>query len=106
MNQQITRGLSLFDLLSRSWDLSAPVKSVRFATDGSAAAFSCGDGTVAIARTEDREPPEDRIRVSADLGQATIRPRSGPPEPLVVTESLGPEAPPLAAGGPPLIGNI
>jgi len=99
MNQQITRSLSLFDLLARRWELSAEVKSIRFATDGSSAAFSCDDGTVAIARTEDREPPEDRIRVSADLGQSTIRPRSGPPEPLVISESFGPKAPPLAAIG-------
>lgn len=99
MNQQSMRNLTLFDLLARSWDLPSSSEAVRFSADGNVAAFACADGTIAIARLADAEPPEKRIRVSADLGQATIRPRERAPAPLIVTESLCAGAPPVVRFG-------
>src|SRR5262245_57205414 len=88
VNQQNMRNLTLFDLLARSWELPSSLEALRFSADGSVAAFSCADGSIAIARLADAEPPESRIRVSGDLGQATIRPREGAPAPLIVTGAL------------------
>lgn len=108
MNQQNLRSLTLFDLLARKWKCNASVEELRFSEDGSAAAFACADGTVAIATMSDAEPPEARIRVSGDLGQATIRPREKPPEPLATSRSLHDRAPPLAtlAGSNFLVGSF
>lgn len=97
VNQQTMRNLSLFDLLARTWELRSPVEAVQFNADGSALAFACGDGSIAIAPTADTEPAESRIRVSADLGQMTIRPREKPPAPLVTTGALSAGTPPIAA---------
>ena len=97
MNQQSMQNLTLFDLLARSWQRPAAVTGLRFSTDGSAVAFACADGTVAIAAVADREPPESRIRVSGDLGRTTIRPREKPPVPLIATAPLGDAGVPLAA---------
>ena len=75
MNQQNVRNLTLFDLLARNWQHPAAVENLRFSADGSTVAFACADGTVALAPISDPEPPETRIRMSADVGRATIRPR-------------------------------
>lgn len=97
MNQQSMRNLSLFDLLARTWELRSPVEAAEFNADGSALAFACGDGSIAIAPTADAEPAESRIRVSADLGQMTIRPREKPLAPVVTTGVLSASVPPIAA---------
>lgn len=97
MNQQTIRNLSLFDLLARSWKRPAPIADVRFNADGSAVAFSGTDGSIAIAPTADAEPPEQRIRVSADLGQTTIRPRKNPPAPITAAAIGDDGDAPLAA---------
>jgi WD40 repeat protein len=97
MNQQTMQNLTLFDLLARSWCRPSAIADLRFSTDGSAVAFTCVDGTVAIATVADHEPPETRIRVSNDLGQTTIRPREKPPVPLIATAAFGDGDVPIAA---------
>jgi WD40 repeat protein len=99
VNQQTMRNLTLFDLLARSWQHPSAFADIKFSADGLSAAFACEDGTVAIAALADQEPPESRIRVSGDLGQTTIRPRTQPPVPMVVTAAIGDGAVPLAARG-------
>lgn len=96
MNQQNIRNLTLFDLLARNWQCAASVDDLRFSSDGANVAFACADGTVALATISDPEPPETRIRMSADVGRATIQPRQKEPEPLVTTPRLHDGAPPLA----------
>lgn len=97
MNQQTMQNLTLFDLLARSWQRPSAIADLRFSADGSAVAFTCVDGTVAIAAVADHEPPEARIRVSNDLGQTTIRPREKPPVPLIATAAFGDGDVPLVA---------
>ncbi|MBZ9848154.1 WD40 repeat domain-containing protein [Mesorhizobium sp. CA14] len=97
MNQHALQNLTLFDLLGRSWRRPSAITDLRFSADGSAVAFSCVDGTVAIAAVADPEPPESRIRVSGDLGQTTIRPREKPTAPLIATAALGDGDLPLAS---------
>lgn len=97
MNQHAIQNLTLFDLLARSWRRPSAVADLRFSTDGSTVAFTCVDGTVAIAAVADQEPPESRIRVSGDLGQTTIRPREKLPAPLIATAALGDGDVPLAS---------
>ncbi|WP_095197940.1 WD40 repeat domain-containing protein [Mesorhizobium carmichaelinearum] len=99
MNQQTMQNLTLFDLLARSWQRPAAIADLRFSADGSAVAFTCVDGTVAIAAVADQEPPEARIRVSNDLGQTTIRPREKPPVPLIATAAFADGDVPLAVHG-------
>lgn len=99
MNQANLRNLTLFDLLARHWEGLAPVEAIRFGADNGAVAFACADGTVAIATMTDAEPPEARIRVSGDLGQAAIRPREKTPAPVAVSTVLHERAPPLVAAG-------
>jgi WD40 repeat protein len=97
MNQQTIRNLTLFDLLARSWKRPSPIADVRFSADGTAVAFSGTDGSIAIAPTTDAEPPEQRIRVSVDLGQTTIRPRKNPPAPITAAAIRNDGDAPLAA---------
>ncbi|WP_254023072.1 WD40 repeat domain-containing protein [Mesorhizobium ventifaucium] len=97
MNQHAIQNLTLFDLLARSWRRPSAVADLRFSADGSTVAFTCVDGTVAIAAVADQEPPESRIRVSGDLGQTTIRPREKLPAPLIATAVLGEGDVPLAS---------
>ena len=99
MNQQNIRNLTLFDLLARSWALPSSVEALHFGADSSVAAFACANGTIALAALSDPEPPESRVRVSADLGQTTIRPREKPVAPLIVTERLCDGAPLTAVSG-------
>lgn len=97
MNQHAIQNLTLFDLLARSWRRPSAVADLRFSLDDSTVAFTCVDGTVAIAAVADQEPPESRIRVSGDLGQSTIRPRENLPAPLIATAALGDGDVPLAS---------
>ncbi|MDK1492875.1 hypothetical protein QN219_22905 [Sinorhizobium sp. 7-81] len=98
MNQQSARNLTMFDLFARSWQRSAAVMDLRFNADGTAVAFAGADGSLAIAPLADAESPEKRIRVSADFGQTTIRPRKASAPPLTETAPLAKGTPPLAAG--------
>ena len=83
MNQQTTPNVTLFDLLARNWQRQAPVQNLCFNNDETLLAIGSADGTVALARLGDDEPPESRIVI--DNGQATIHPRHGKPSPLIST---------------------
>lgn len=99
MSRQDRQGLTLFDLLARSWRQPVAIVGLRFSGDDATVAFACADGAVKIAAVADAEPPDARIRVSADLGQAMIRPRARPPAPLIATAALAEGAPALAGAG-------
>lgn len=83
MNQQTMPNLTLFDLLARQWQRRAAIGQLCFNADGTLLAISAADGTVALARLADNEPPEARITI--EDGQTTIRPREGKPSPLIIT---------------------
>lgn len=97
MTQPSVETLTLFDLVAREWQAGAPVAELAFSRDGTALAAATMAGGVAIAAVADAEPPEARIRVSGDVGQTTIRPRTGQPVPLVALGGLADRAPALAA---------
>lgn len=97
MNQQNIRAWTLLDLLARAWLLPSPVEQTCFSVDGSTLAFSCADGSVALAPLADDEAPDKRLRVSADLGRISIRPRERPPVPLISTTVLVKRTVPLVA---------
>jgi WD40 repeat protein len=83
MSQQTMPNLTLFDLLARQWQRRAAVGQLCFNANATLLAIAAADGTVALARLADNEPPEARIAV--DNGQTTIRPREGKPSPLIST---------------------
>ncbi|MBB3454629.1 WD40 repeat protein [Rhizobium sp. BK313] len=87
MNQQPVPNVTLFDLLARNWHRPAPIRQICFNDDETLLAVVCADGSVAIARMADNEPPEARIAI--DRGQATIRPRQGKAAPLIMTRVKG-----------------
>ncbi len=80
----------LLDLLGRVWQLDQPVAGLAIAAG--AVTFALADGSVAQAPLADPEPPEQRLRVSAEDGRSTIRPRRHQPPPLS-RHSLDPGAP-------------
>lgn len=83
MNQQTIPNVTLFDLLARNWQRRAPVQNLCFNDDDTLLAIGSADGTVALARLGDNEPPESRIVI--DNGQMTIHTRQGKPSPLIST---------------------
>ncbi|WP_162683178.1 WD40 repeat domain-containing protein [Rhodobacteraceae bacterium DSL-40] len=97
MEETLTRAPTLYDLLAREWGAGSPVGALLFNADGSAVAAGLEDGSVALARLEDEEAPEKRLRLDFETGRTTIRPRERPPAPLARTEPLGEGAPVLAA---------
>ena len=74
---------TLYGLLARQWTVGAGIERITFDAAEAAAAFVLADGRVALARTEDAEPPDDRYRVAADDGRATISRRSRPVPPVI-----------------------
>lgn len=102
MNQQSRQNPTLFDLLGRCWQRPAPVASASFDRQGGCVAFAAVDGTIALAPVAEAEGPESRIRVSGDLGQMRILPRTKPPAPLTavaVQEEDAPFVMPFHEGG-------
>lgn len=87
MNQQTMPNITLFDLLARTWQNRAAIDRLCFNSDDTMLAILSADGSVALARLADNEPPESRITV--DDGQTTIRPREGRPSPLIKTRIEG-----------------
>lgn len=67
--------MSLFDLIARSWELGSVIRDVRFNVIGSSVAVSLDDGTLAFLQVKDAENSETRVRIEADTGRMTIRPR-------------------------------
>lgn len=91
-----TANSPLFDLLGRSWPLGAPVASVAMDRAGRCAVFALADGRLAVVPLDDPESPVARLRVEADTGRDTIRPRQKPPAPPVLTGPLSDTAPMIA----------
>lgn len=90
---------ALFDLMARSWRLDAPVAGVTLDSAGKTAAFALADGRLALMPLADPESAILRLRMEADSGRATIRPRERPVAPPVLTEALAQGAPMVAASG-------
>lgn len=90
---------SLFDLLARTWRLESPVASVALDSAGRTAAFAQADGRLALVPLEDPDSALGRMRVEADSGRSTIRPRLRPVAPPVMTPALAEGAAMLAASG-------
>jgi len=91
MNQNAASPPTLFKLLARDWDTGSAVRSVLFNAEQTAIAFCLADGTLALADTDDEDPPQHRIHISADDGRSTIRPRTKAIAPLRRTAPLGDE---------------
>ena len=89
----------LFDLLARSWALDTPVRSMAFDSAGKCAGFALEDGRLALMPMQDAESAQKRMRVEADSGRSTIRPREKPVAKPILTAPLSDSAPHLAASG-------
>lgn len=88
MNQQTPpQAMTLFDLISRNWDLGTEIRHVLFNAAGSSLAAWMEDGRIAFVSVKDAEHPETRVRVEADTGRASIRPRSKPLPPPVISDT-------------------
>lgn len=92
-----TAQTALFDLLARSWSLDAAITDVCLDAAGKVAGFALADGRLALAPLEDPEAPQKRMRIEADSGRSTIRPREQPVARPIVTAELSEGAPMLAA---------
>ncbi|GAB0112630.1 WD40 repeat domain-containing protein [Acidisoma sp. C75] len=87
-SQATSPSQGLFDALARSWCLPAAARSFACAADDTIVAIACADGALSLAPLADPEPPDARIRISADTGRATIQPRRASPPPLITTGPL------------------
>lgn len=74
--------LQLFDLIAREWSLPAPAAQIAFNAAGSAVAFACGDGSVHLVPTADKDSPAKRVKRAVDDARLTITPRKLPVSPL------------------------
>ncbi|WP_300581130.1 hypothetical protein [Marivita sp.] len=70
------QAMTLFDLLARSWDVETEVRSLLFNASGTSLAAVLADGRLAFVSVKDAESPDSRVRVEADTGRPSIRPRS------------------------------
>ncbi|WP_395541413.1 WD40 repeat domain-containing protein [Neotabrizicola sp. sgz301269] len=89
----------LFDLLARSWSLDAPICDVALDIAGTIAGFALENGRLALMALKDPESALNRMRVEADSGRSTIRPREKPVGTPILTSELANGAPLLAASG-------
>lgn len=94
----------LFDLLARSWTLEAGISDVAMDAAGKIAGFALEDGRLALMPIEDKESAISRMRVEADSGRSTIRPREKTVANPIMTPELATGAPLLASSG--MIGLI
>ncbi len=81
------QAMTLFDLIARSWDLETEVRGLQFNARGTSLAAVLADGRMAFVSVKDAESPDSRVRVEADTGRASIRPRSKPLPPPVYSET-------------------
>ena len=81
------QAMTLFDLIARNWDLGCAVHAVQFNASGSALVAVLADGRLAFVSVKDAESPDSRVRIEADTGRASIRPRSKPLPPPVVSDA-------------------
>lgn len=86
----------LSDLLARSWSLDAAISDVAIDKAGKVAGFALEDGRLALMAIDDPDSPMLRMRVEADSGRSTIRPREKPPAAPILTPELADNAPLLA----------
>lgn len=94
----------LFDLLARSWSLGIGICDVALDSAGKVAGFALEDGRIALMSIEDKDSPLGRMRVEADSGRSTIRPREKPVAKPILTGELSTGAALLAVSG--MIGLI
>ena len=83
----------VFDLLARSWTLEAGITDVAMDPAGKVAGFALTDGRVALMSLDDADSPFSRMRVEADSGRSTIRPREKPVAAPILTAKLAEGAP-------------
>lgn len=72
------QAMTLFDLIARTWALKTPVQSLAFNGKGSALVATLTDGRLVFVSVNDAESPDSRVRVEADTGRPSIRPRTKP----------------------------
>ena len=97
MKPEEMQNLTLFDLIARSWDLETEVSMGCFNDDETVVGFSSPGGRVTLIPLGDEEPPHSRVRISGDLGKATISPRDKAiPTPIIV-DGLGDTSPLIGA---------
>ncbi len=82
MVENSSSGMSLFDLLARSWTLDDAIVQTAFNHDDTGAVFRLASGKLALASTKDAESPKIRTRMELETGRTTIRPRENPVAPL------------------------
>ncbi len=80
------QAMTLFDLIARTWEVKTEILSVQFNASGSALSALLADGRMAFVSVKDAESPDSRVRVEADTGRSSIRPRSKPLPPPVISE--------------------
>ncbi|WP_323766069.1 hypothetical protein [Marinovum sp.] len=94
------QAMTLFDLLARTWDVQCGVESLMFNASGSSLAAVLADGRLAVVSVKDAESPDSRVRVEADTGRSSIRPRTKPLPPPVLsdTDLVHPDVAPCRLG--------
>lgn len=80
------QAMTLFDLIARTWEVQTGVRSLQFNAKGTALAAQLADGQLAFVSVKDAESPDSRIRIEADTGRSSIRPRSKPLPPPVFSD--------------------
>lgn len=81
------QAMTLFDLIARTWETPVGVRSLLFNGKGTSLAAQLEDGRLAFVSLKDAESSDSRVRVEADTGLASIRPRSKPLPPPVFSEA-------------------
>lgn len=100
MVENSSSGMSLFDLLARSWTLDDAIVQAAFNHDDTGAVFRLASGKLALASTKDAESPKIRTRMELETGRTTIRPRENPVAPLKTPELTVRKDLPLVRFGP------
>lgn len=81
------QAMTLFDLIARTWEVKTEVRTLRFNAKATSLAAQLADGRLAFVSVNDAESPDSRVRVEADTGRSSIRPRSKPLPPPVFSET-------------------
>jgi WD40 repeat protein len=81
------QAVTLFDLIARTWQLGTGVHSLAFNAKGTSLSAVLAEGRLGFVSVKDAESPDSRVRVEADTGRASIRPRSKPLPPPVLCEA-------------------
>ena len=81
------RAMSLFDLIARTWVVEDEIRQVLFNAAGSSVMVMLANGRLTFVSVKDAEHPDTRLRVEADTGRTSIRPRRQPLPAPVVSET-------------------